>query len=63
MYGVMINASQAPYLYPSGSSYIKPLVSVRDADAKASGGRVVYVLASSGVPAALAEIAGDINRQ
>lgn len=63
LHEVVIARSEPPYESPNGSYYIKPPVSVGDAVPKASGGRVVYVLASTGVPAAFAEIASDINHQ
>jgi hypothetical protein len=40
-----------------------PSMNVPDAVPKASGGRVFHLLASTGVPTALAEIASDINHQ
>jgi hypothetical protein len=62
LYVVVIERSELPYTFPNGDPHISQL-SVNDAVPNASGGRVVYVLASTGVSTAFAEIAGDINHQ
>jgi hypothetical protein len=62
LFHIALSESQAPYGFRDGSHYIKPLTSVSKDVPEQTGGRVINVLASSGVPTALLGIADELNR-
>jgi hypothetical protein len=63
LFYIAISESQPPYGYRDGTYYLKPLTNVDKTIPDRSGGRVIHLLAASGVPAALRDIAAMLNRQ